>query len=338
VRVGIVAPPWAPVPPPLYGGIEQAIDGLARGFQAAGHDVVMFTTGDSTSPVERRWLLEASEGYRMGYTVPELRHVIAAYEQLDDVDVVHDHSVLGPVYAERFPGKKVVTTIHGPFNDELTDIYRRIADRVPIIAISHAQRAVVPDLPIAKVIHHGIDASAFPRGEGSGGYCLFLGRMNPDKGAQRAAVAARKAGVPLVMAGKCREPWEHQFFDQEIAPNLSDDIRYAGEVPHEEKVRLLAGAACTLFPIRWNEPFGLVMVESLACGTPVLAFKEGAAPEVIEHGRTGYLCEDESDMAEFIAAAGDLDRADCRAAVEGYFSMERCVGEHLELFEGLLKR
>lgn len=338
MRVGIVAPPWAPVPPPLYGGIEQAIDGLARGFQAAGHDVVMFTTGDSTSPVERRWLLEASEGYRMGYTVPELRHVIAAYEQLDDVDVVHDHSVLGPVYAERFPGKKVVTTIHGPFNDELTDIYRRIADRVPIIAISHAQRAVVPDLPIAKVIHHGIDASAFPRGEGSGGYCLFLGRMNPDKGAQRAAVAARKAGVPLVMAGKCREPWEHQFFDQEIAPNLSDDIRYAGEVPHEEKVRLLAGAACTLFPIRWNEPFGLVMVESLACGTPVLAFKEGAAPEVIEHGRTGYLCEDESDMAEFIAAAGDLDRADCRAAVEGYFSMERCVGEHLELFEGLLKR
>ena len=338
MRVGIVAPPWAPVPPPLYGGIEQAIDGLARGFQAAGHDVVMFTTGDSTSPVERRWLLEASEGWRMGYTVPELRHVMAAYEQLDDVDLIHDHSVLGPVYAERFLDKKVVTTIHGPFNDELTDIYRRIADRVPIIAISNAQRAVVPDLPIARVIHHGIDASGFPKGDGSGGYCLFLGRMNPDKGAQRAAVAARKAGVPLVMAGKCREPWEHQFFDQEIAPYLSDDIRYVGEVPHEEKVRLLANASCTLFPIRWNEPFGLVMVESLACGTPVLAFKEGAAPEVIEHGRTGFLCEDESDMADFITAAGDLDRADCRAAVEGYFSMERCVGEHLELFAELLGR
>lgn len=338
MRVGIIAPPWAPVPPPLYGGIEQAIDGLARGFQKAGHDVVLFTTADSTSPVERRWLLEASEGYRMGYTVPELRHVMAAYEQLDDVDVIHDHSVLGPVYAERLPGRKVVTTIHGPFNEELTDIYRRIAHRVPIITISNAQREVVPDLPIAKVIHHGIDASAFPVGEGKGGYCLFLGRMNPDKGAQRAALAARKAGVPLVMAGKCREPWEHQFFDHEIAPHLSDEIRYVGEVPHEEKVRLLANASCTLFPIRWNEPFGLVMVESLACGTPVLAFREGAAPEVIVHGKTGFLCEDESDMAECIPRAGDLDRADCRAAVEGYFSMDRCVGEHLELFEDLLSR
>lgn len=335
MRIGIVAPPWAPVPPPLYGGIEQAVDGLARGFVAAGHDVLLFTTGDSTSPVPRQWVLEMSEGYRIGYTVPELRHLMAAYEALEGVDIVHDHTVLGPVYAERFPDRKVVTTIHGPFNDELTDIYRRIDERVPIIAISQAQRAVVPDLRIARVIHHGINASNFPMGEGDGDYCLFLGRMNPDKGAQRAVVAAQKAGAPLVMAGKCREPWEHQFFDQEIAPQLGETIRYVGEVPHEEKVRLLAGARCVLFPIRWNEPFGLVMLEALACGTPVLAFREGAAPEVIAHGETGFLCDDESDMADSIAAASDLDRHNCRAAVEGYFSMRRCVEEHLELFEQL---
>lgn len=335
MRIGIVAPPWAPVPPPLYGGIEQAVDGLARGFVAAGHDVLLFTTGDSTSPVPRQWVLEMSEGYRIGYTVPELRHLMAAYEALEGVDIVHDHTVLGPVYAERFPDRKVVTTIHGPFNDELTDIYRRIDERVPIIAISQAQRAVVPDLRIARVIHHGINASNFPMGEGDGDYCLFLGRMNPDKGAQRAVVAAQKAGAPLVMAGKCREPWEHQFFDQEIASQLGENIRYVGEVPHEEKVRLLAGARCVLFPIRWNEPFGLVMLEALACGTPVLAFREGAAPEVIAHGETGFLCDDESDMADSIAAASDLDRHNCRAAVEGYFSMRRCVEEHLELFEQL---
>ncbi|MGH9226335.1 MAG: glycosyltransferase family 4 protein, partial [Acidimicrobiales bacterium] len=325
-------------PPPLYGGIEQAIDGLARGFTRAGHDVLMFTTGDSTSPVSRQWLLEASEGYRIGYTVPELRHVMAGYDALDRVDVIHDHTVAGPVLAAHRTGVRVVTTNHGPFNDELTDIYSRIADQVPIIAISHAQRAVVPDLQIARTIHHGIDASGFAVGDGKGDYCLFLGRMNPDKGAHRAAVAARKAGVNLVMAGKCREPWEHQFFDQEIAPHLGADIRYVGEVPHEEKVRLLAGARCTLFPIRWNEPFGLVMLESLACGTPVLAFREGAAPEVIEHGKTGFLCEDEADMAEAIAAVDTLDRAKCRAATEGYFSMDRCVREHLELFEELLGR
>jgi glycosyltransferase involved in cell wall biosynthesis len=335
MRIGIVATPWAPVPPPLYGGIEQAIDGLARGFAQAGHDVTLFATGDSESPVRRKWLLQAAEGYRIGYTVPELRHVMAAYEALADVDVVHDHTVLGPIYAERFPDLPAVTTIHGPFNEELTDIYRHMADRVPIIAISNAQRAVVPDLKIARVIHHGIEASAFPKGDGSGGYCLYLGRMNPDKGAHRAAIAAREAGVPLVMAGKCREPWEHQFFDQEIAPHLSDEIRYVGEVPHEEKIQLLAEARCTLFPIRWNEPFGLVILESLACGTPVLAFREGAPAEIIEHGRTGFLCDDESDMSEAIGAVDTIDRADCRAAVEEYFSMDRCVKEHLDLFEEL---
>jgi glycosyltransferase involved in cell wall biosynthesis len=337
MRIGILATPWAPVPPPLYGGIEQAIDGLARGFADAGHDVTLFTTGDSTSPVGREWVLLASEGYRIGYTVPELRHVMAGYEALADVDVIHDHTVLGPVYAQQVTEQPVVTTIHGPFNEELTDIYRRIADRVPIIAISNAQRAVVPNLAIARVIHHGIEASRFPVGDGSGDYCLYLGRMNPDKGAHRAAEAARKAGVPLVMAGKCREPWEHQFFDKEIAPYLSDEIRYVGEVPHEEKVKLLAEARCTLFPIRWNEPFGLVILESMACGTPVLAFDEGATDEIIAHGKTGFICEDESDMAEAVAEAVSLDRADCRAAVEGYFSMRRCVDEHLDLFQQLIE-
>ncbi|MCA1691795.1 MAG: glycosyltransferase, partial [Actinobacteria bacterium] len=136
----------------------------------------------------------------------------------------------------------------------------------------------------------------------------------------------------------CREPWEHQFFDKEIAPHLSDSVRYVGEVPHEEKVALLAGARCTLFPIRWNEPFGLVMLESLACGTPVLAFPEGAVPEVIEEGKTGFICENESAMATAIGKAASLDRTACRAAVEGYFSIERCVKEHLKLFEELIKR
>lgn len=338
MRIGIIAPPWAPIPPPLYGGIEQAVDGLARGFQEAGHDVLMFATGDSTSSVPTKWLLKASEGWRIGYTVPELRHVMAAYDELGDCDVIHDHTVLGPVYAsDRYPDLPVVTTIHGPFNEELTDIYCRIADRIPIIAISNAQREVVPDLKIARVIHHGINASEFPVGDGSGDYCMFLGRMNPDKGAQRAVDAARDAGVSLVMAGKCREPWEHKFFDQEIAPHLSEFVRYVGEVPHEEKMELLANARCTLFPIRWNEPFGLVMLESLACGTPVLALREGAVPEVVDHGVTGFVCEDERAMAEAIPKAGDLDRSACRAAVEGYFSMERCVKEHLELFEELIK-
>jgi glycosyltransferase involved in cell wall biosynthesis len=338
MRIAVVAPPWAPVPPQLYGGIELIVDRLARGFQAAGHEVLLYTTGDSTSSVPMAWTLPQAEGNRIGAVVPELRHVMAAYDTVADFDIVHDHTVAGPVYAERFPNLKVVTTNHGPFNDELTDLYERIADRVPIIAISHSQRRPVPHLKIARVIHHGLDPADFPVGKGDGGYLLFLGRMAPEKGAHRAMEAAHKAGVPLLMAAKMREPWEFDYFDMYVKPYLNQDIQYLGEVPHEEKLSLLAGAEALLNPIRWPEPFGLVMIEALACGTPVLAFPEGAAPEIVEDGKTGFLCHDQLDMAEAIGRVGQLDRADCRAAVEGYFSTERMVNEHLTLFEQLLGR
>jgi glycosyltransferase involved in cell wall biosynthesis len=282
------------------------------------------------------WALPHSEGNRIGSAVVELRHVMHAYEAVAGFDIVHDHTVMGPIYAERFPDLRVVTTIHGPFNDELTDIYQRMANRVPIIAISHAQRRHVPQVPIARVIHHGLDASDFPYGAGQGGYLLFLGRMAPEKGAHRAMEAAYKAGVPLLMAAKMREPWEFDYFDVYVKPYLNADIQYLGEVPHEEKLQLLAGARALLNPIRWPEPFGLVMIEALACGTPVLTFPEGAAPEIIEDGTTGFLCHDVADMAEAVTRVDRLDRAACRRAVEGYFSTERMVAEHVALFEDLL--
>jgi glycosyltransferase involved in cell wall biosynthesis len=336
MRIAVIAPPWAPVPPELYGGIELVVDRLARGLYAAGHDVMLFTTGDSTCPVPKQWALPVSEGSRIGVAVPELRHVVHAYEAVQDFDIVHDHTVVGPLYSERFPRLPVVTTVHGPLNHELADLYGSFANRVPVIAISEAQHHPVPDLPIARVIHHGIDADDFPFGDGGAGHALFLGRMSPDKGAHRAIEAARKAEVPLMMAGKMREPFEVQYFHSEVEPLLSDDIRYLGEVPHEEKVRLLTGARAMLFPIRWNEPFGLVMLEAMACGTPVLAFPEGAAPEVVDHGRTGFLCEDEAAMADALTRVDTIDRRDCRAAVEGYFSTERMAREHVELFEELI--
>ena len=336
MRIAVVAPPWTPVPPSLYGGIELVVDRLAVGFQQAGHEVLLFTTGDSTCPVPRKFVLAEAEGQRIGMAVPELRHVMAAYDAVRDFDIVHDHTIMGPVYAERFPDLPVVTTIHGPFNDELTDLYSRIAGRVPIIAISHAQRKPVPHIPIARVIHHGLDVADFPFGAGDGGYCLFLGRMSPDKGAHRAIEAAEKAGFPLLMAAKMREAWEFEYFEMMVKPHLTEDIQYLGEVPHEHKLQLLAGARALLFPIRWNEPFGMVMIEALACGTPVLAFPEGAAPEVVDDGRTGFLCHDETDMAQAIGRVDTLSRADCRAAVAGYFSTQRMVAEHIALFEEIV--
>jgi glycosyltransferase involved in cell wall biosynthesis len=336
MRIAVIAPPWAPVPPALYGGIELVVDRLAQGFAAAGHEVLLYTTGDSTSSVPKQWVLPESEGMRIGMIVPEVRHILHAYDAVQDFDIVHDHTIVGPIYAQRFPDLKVVTTIHGPFNEELRDIYRTIAERVPIIAISHAQRAPVPEIPIARVIHHGMNPEHFPFGAGDGGYVLYLGRMNPDKGAHRAIEAAQKAGVKLLMAAKMREAWELEYFEAQVRPFLSADVQYLGEVPHAQKLELLAGARALLNPIRWNEPFGLVMTEALACGTPVIAFPEGAAPEIVEDGVTGFLCNDEGEMADAIGRVGELDRRACRAAIEGYFSEDRMVREHLELFEELL--
>jgi glycosyltransferase involved in cell wall biosynthesis len=342
MRIALIAPPWTPIPPPLYGGIELVVDQMARGLVAAGHDITLFTTGDSTCPVPRQWVLPHAEGMRIGMAVPEIRHVVHAYEAVSDYEVVHDHTVMGPFYAERYPGLPVVTTIHGPFNDELTDLYRALSPRVPTVAISHAQHRAAPDVPIARVIHHGLDAAAFPFGDGSGDadgeYCLFLGRMAPDKGAHRAIEVARKAGMRVLLAAKMREQWERAYFDEQVAPLLGHDAVYLGEVPHEHKLDLLAKARALLFPIRWNEPFGMVMLESMACGTPVLAFPEGAVPEVVEDGKTGFLCDDEAAMIEALTRVDQLSRADCRASVEGYFSTERMVADHVALYEELLQR
>jgi len=336
----MIAPPWTPIPPLLYGGIELVVDQLARGLQSAGHDVLLFTTGESTCPVPRQWILPEAEGTRIGMAVPEIRHVIHAYEAVRDCDVVHDHTVMGPFHSEHYPGLPVATTIHGPFNDELSDLYRVNAERVPIVAISHAQRRAAPEIPIARVIHHGVDATHFPMGDGRGDkdgpYVLFLGRMAEDKGVHRAVEVARKAGIRILLAAKMREPWELSYFAEKVEPQLGNDAHYLGEVSHERKLELLAGASALLFPIRWNEPFGMVMIEAMACGTPVLAFPEGAAPEVVDHGRTGFLCEDEGEMVDAIGRLGELQRSDCRLAVEGYFSTNRMVTEHIEFFESMI--
>ena len=337
MRIALIAPPWVPVPPPAYGGTEAVVDRLARGFQDAGHEVLLIASGDSTCPVPRTSVIDAAETMRMGAAVPELRHVIHAYERVADFDVVHDHTVMGPVYAAGRTGLPlVVTTNHGPFNEELSDIYRSIGTETPIIAISDSQAASADGVPIAAVIHHGIDTEAFPVGEGDGGYLLFLGRMVPEKGARRAALIAQLAGVPLRMAAKMREPLEVRFFEEQVKPLLGNGVEYIGEVGNGERLELLRGARALLNPIRWPEPFGLVMIEALACGTPVLTFAEGAAPEIVDDGITGYVCHDEAEMVRRISHLDELDRRACRTAAETRFSTARMVEDHLRLFERLL--
>ena len=334
MRIAVLSPPWVPVPPPLYGGTELVVDMLARGYTSAGHEVLLFATGDSECPVPRAFAYERAQGTSIGMTESELRQVTAAYPAFRGFDIVHDHTMLGPFLAPN-DGPAVVHTIHLPLEGDRLAIYQSMPAHVRLVAISEAQRRNTPKLNVTNVIHHGIDVNAFPFADRPGDHCVFLGRMAPEKGVDIAVRAAQKAGVPLILAGKMRTGDEILYFEQRVKPLLSEDVTYLGEVSHEEKIRLLRDALALLFPTQWAEPFGMVMLEAMACGTPVLATIFGAVPEVVTDGVTGFLCRDEAEMAEAIGRCTLFDRAACRRAVATGFSTERMTGAYLDLF-GLL--
>lgn len=335
MRIGLIAPPWLPVPPSSYGGTEAMLDALAQGLEDAGHDVLLYTTGDSTCPAPKEYAFRVAERPRLGYTVPEIYHTLCAYEALADRDIIHDHTIAG-LFVGRRRGA-VVTTMHNAPTSELIKIYSAVQDRVTIVAISDDQASRVPDLRIASVIHHGLDPHAYAAGEGAGGFVLFLGRMSPDKGVHVAARAARAAGRRLLIGAKVEEPLEQDYFRDEVEPLLGEDVTYLGELDTATKGELLGQAEALLNPIRWPEPFGLVMIEAMASGTPVLAFPEGAAPEIVEHGVSGYLCENESEMVEALDNLDRLDRGACRSSFERRFTARRMAEDHLDLYRRVLE-
>jgi glycosyltransferase involved in cell wall biosynthesis len=340
MRIGIIAPPWIAVPPPAYGGTEAVLDTLAVGLQEAGHDVLLFASGDSTCAVATASIFAEGLGLGTSGSASELRHVIAAYEAMAvfRADVVHDHSLVGPFYAQTLPGVAVVTTSHGPFTTDLGDLYRALGERVPVIAISGDQASDPGDVPIAATIHHGVRVDDFPVGEGRGAYAVFLGRMHPDKGVDVACRAAQAAGMPLRIAAKMREPAEKAWFKNVIKPLLTDEITYVGELGPADKHALLADATCLLNPIAWPEPFGMVMIEALACGTPVVVTPRGAAREIVDDGVTGFVRSTIAGLALGAQNASGLDRAACRAAVERRFSADRFVADHIACYEQTIAR
>jgi glycosyltransferase involved in cell wall biosynthesis len=328
MRIGMIAPPWLPVPPPAYGGTEAVIDGLVRGLGRAGHEVVLVAHPDSTTPAEIRSVLPRGSTEAIGQGATELAHVVAAYDQLDDVDVVHDHTLAGPLLGPSRSAAPIVVTHHGVFDDLTTRIFRGIAEGARVIAISHCQAASAGDIPVAGVVHHGLDVTDLPLGDGRGGYLAFLGRMVPEKGPHRAIQIARRLGLPLLLAAKMRESAELAFFEAEVRDLLGGDIEYIGEVSHEEKAALLSGARALLNPIDWPEPFGMVMLEALACGTPVVARARGAAPEIVDHGRVGFVGETDAELAAAMERIDDIDRLTCRTWASQRFSLEHMAKEY----------
>ena len=336
MRIGLIAPPWIPVPPPAYGGLEAVVDNLARALAARGHEVRLFTVGESTCPVTRRHLHREAVA-SIGDVVSELAHVLAGYDALTDVDLIHDHTVAGPLLvAGRRHVPPVVTTIHSPFTPAVRRIVAESARHAATVAISEAQARMAAPSSITTVIHHGVDIDFYRPGPGGGGYLLFIGRMCADKGVHRAIRIARAAGRRLVVVAKMRQADEYAYCEREVRPLLQADVDVRLESTAAERLQLLRHADALINPIRWPEPFGLVMAEALACGTPVLAFPNGAAPEVVDHGRTGYLCSNEAGMVTALERVADIDRHACRSAAVHRFSMHRMARDHEALYRTVL--
>jgi len=341
MKIAVLSPVWFAVPPTGYGGIEWVVSLLADGLAAAGHDTTLFASGDSRTHAKLAAVYPVAPSAEIGRTQPELRHSLSCYERAGDFDVINDHTgMLGAVLGGAVE-TPVVHTVHGPLDGEPGELYEsiaRVAPEVGLISISMNQRKPKPDLPWLANCPNALDFSVYPCKPHRGDYLLFLGRMSPDKGAHRAIAVAMEAGLPLKLAGKMQDQKEIDYFEELVAPHLVGGIEYLGEVSHGEKVELLQNARTTLFPIEWEEPFGLVMIESMACGTPVIATRWGAVPEVIEDGRSGIIVDSYREMPEALERADDLDPLELRRFAEEHFSPERMVSDYVSAYETAIER
>lgn len=323
LHIAMVAPPWFTVPPHGYGGVENVCADLVDGLVARGHEVTLIGAGAAGTRAGRYVATYAEPpSARLGEPLPEVLHTAKVARVLDglDVDLVHDHTLAGPLLAR---GRRVptVVTMHGPVTGEPGEYYRALGDTVDLVAISDAQRRSAADLPWLGTVHNAVDVETFPYRTDKEDVLLFLGRLHPDKAVHLAIDAARRAGLPIVVAGKCTEPIEREYFRAEVEPRLGPDVTIFGSADAAQKRDLFARAAALVFPIQWDEPFGMVMIEAMACGTPVVALRRGSVPEVVVDGVTGVICDDASELPAAIAAARRLSAADCREHVRTRFDV-----------------
>lgn len=338
LRIAMVAPPWFNVPPPAYGGIEAIVADLVDDLEAHGHEVTLIGAGQHLTAASRFlsvWPEPPSD--RLGEPYPEVIHAARIAEVVAglDVDVVHDHSMAGPLIGRNRPVPTVIT-VHGPVVGDEGEYYHALGQSVRMVAISEAQRLLAPALPWVATVHNAVRASTFPLCTEKEPFVLFLGRMSPNKGPHLAIDAARVAGLPIVLAGKCSEPSELAFFEREIKPRLGGDTEIYGVADAAAKRELLSRACALLFPICWEEPFGLVMIEAMACGTPVVALRRGSVPEIIVNGVTGVISDHPDQLPGAIELARKLDPATCRSHVEARFGTELMAARYEDTYRRVL--
>ncbi|MEA2246776.1 MAG: hypothetical protein QOH46_1305 [Solirubrobacteraceae bacterium] len=343
LRIAMLAPPWIPVPPPGYGGIEYVVALLCDALVQRGHDVELFCAPGSHSRAKVRPLLPRAHPEAIERSLFEADHVGLAFAAFEEAavsghpfDLVHDHCGYTPLAMANRIALPLVHTVHGPFDADSSVFYGHHAAKGNIVCISHSQAGMAPEgVAVAGVVHNPIDVDAWPVGLHKQDYLLWLGRFVAEKGPQRAIRVAQKSGRPLVLAGTV-QPGHERFFATEIEPHIDgEQIRFVGEVGGARKQKLFGEAFAFLMPIRWPEPFGMVMVESLAAGTPVLAFAHGAAPEIVEHGHNGFLVKDEDEMAAVVERAGRIDPMECRRSAER-FSPDRVAGRYEATYQAAI--
>jgi glycosyltransferase involved in cell wall biosynthesis len=340
LRVAIVAPPFYEVPPSGYGGTELICGLLAEHLVRRGHDIVV--VGAGRRRVRSRFVATFPEPQPEGgdaATRIEILHAARAAAAIEDLelDLVHDHSRYGGLTAA---GRSIptVVTVHsavaGP--DSATADLESMQRWVSLVAISVAQRQAAAGLRWVGTVHHGVDVERYRFRADKDGFVLYLGRISQHKGAHLAVEAARAAGRPLVIAGSWTIPAEREYFAAHIRPRLGDGVDWVGEVDFERKIDLLGRAACLLFPAQWDEPFGLVQVEAMACGTPVVALGVGAVPELVADGQTGVICDSPAQLPSAIARATALDPRSCRDHVAARFDAARMAREYETIYRRLL--
>ncbi|WP_375469757.1 glycosyltransferase family 4 protein [uncultured Nostoc sp.] len=340
MRIAQVAPLWERVPPPAYGGVELVVGLLTDELVRRGHEVTLFASGDSislaklTSVHPRALRLDRTI---KDYSVYEMLNLASVYERAEEFDIIHSHVGHGTLAYANLVTTPTVHTLHGIFTPDNEKIFS-FGKKQPYVNISDAQREPRLGLNYLATVYNGIDVSSyeFHAQPENPPYLAFLGRMSPEKGAHLAIEIAKETGWHLKMAGKV-DVVDVEYFEKEIKPHIDGkQIEYLGEANHIQKNALMGGAVATLFPITWREPFGLVMVESMASGTPVIAIKLGSTEEVISHGKTGFLCNNIQECISAIDQVTELDRYACRQHVENIFSVKHMTDGYEAVYQQVI--
>lgn len=344
MRIALLAPLWKTVPPKKYGGSELVVANLAKGLVERGHEVTTFACGGSEVAgklvaVTSKPMYDLVGGFDWrGIQQYEFLSFFELGKRIGDFDVVHNHMGFHPIALAPLIHIPFVTTLHSSMPPEFPYLAEAFS-KYPFISISDAQRSLAPELSYAATIYHGIDVSSFkPRLRGKGKGFVFMGTLSKNKGIDIAVDTARRLGVPLTIAGEVREG-DRVFLEQKVFPYVDGkSIRFVGEADHKKKARLFADADALLFPSRWKEAFGLVMVEALACGTPVVALDNGAVPEILREGVTGFIAKDKTAFIRAAKNVTAVSRTACRLEAENRFNIGTMAREHEKLYESLQKK